>query len=135
MTTARAVIKTSLRKLRVVAEGEEPSAQQITDGLEVLNNMLSGMKARGGDLEFEDIALTDDIPVPREHIESCGYLLAKRYNSEFGGELPPEVAQEAERSERIFQAYYSRYVVSPPDKAIQRRLSRYSRGYNINTDR
>jgi hypothetical protein len=45
MTTPRDIIKASLRKLRAVAAGETPKAEEYSDGLEALNQMIASFSA------------------------------------------------------------------------------------------
>ncbi len=52
------IIKAALRKCGIYAEGETPTAQQITDGAEDLNMMVKGWKALGINLWcYQEIAI------------------------------------------------------------------------------
>jgi len=56
--TAGDVIKAGLRKLGILAEGEEPSAEQMKDGLEDLNLLVKAWPARGIDLwRYEELTV------------------------------------------------------------------------------
>ena len=134
MPTARRVIQSALRLLSITDESEAASAEQASDGLEVLNDMLHGLQPRGADLDFRDIALTDEVPLPREHIEACKFLLAARLAPEYGTQLTPEVAVEAQRAEQIFQAAYRSVPTLRPDRGLRDRLHRYGNRYNITSD-
>lgn len=125
MTTARDLIQSSLRLLRVVADEETMTASQAKDGLEVLNDMLHALKAEGADLGFADIESTDEMPLPREHIRPVRFLLAVDLAAEFASTLTPEVATTAQRARGLLQAAYRTVGKLTSDIALQDRRSRY----------
>jgi hypothetical protein len=47
MTTARQIVTRALRELMYMQEGESPSAQSITDGLDALNGLLASFHNQG----------------------------------------------------------------------------------------
>ena len=96
--------------------------------------MMSGLEAHGIYMDWEDIALTDNIPNPDRDIRHITYLLAAEIAPEFGMELTPEVAVEARESKAILQAWYGITPASRPDLSITDRMSRYGNVYNIKTD-
>lgn len=131
-STGRDIVNDSLKLLRVVGEGQTASGNQMKDAMRQLNLMLAGLKPRGADLEYAPISENDEVPLPFEHHEACGYLLAARMAAQYATELIPEVAIEAKRSEEIFQAAYRRNVKLYPDSGLVDRLSPYHGGrYNI----
>jgi len=58
---ANTIIKAALRKLLVIPSGGTPTAEQYTDGLEVLNDMINSWSAQR-DLIYEDTKETLTIP-------------------------------------------------------------------------
>lgn len=130
MTTARTLIKGSLRLLRIIAEGEEMSADQARDALEVMNDMLHGLKGEGIDLGYANITLDDDLPLPREHIKPVRFLLAVDLAAEYGSNLTPEVATTAQDGKTILQAAYRRIETLKTDRALHSRLYRRYNGWS-----
>lgn len=128
MTTARVVATDSLRELRIVAAEEEPTAFQLSDSLRRMNYMLHEMKSHNADLDYQDITLDEDVPLPPEHIDHLVFMLAARLASQFGTTLTPEVAIRAKESEVTLRAAYRRVGRLLPDEALRNRVqsSKYS---------
>jgi hypothetical protein len=132
MTTARIVLTGALRLLRVIADEETPTASQLVDGLEALNQRLHSLKSHNADLAYQDITLDDDLPLPPEHTRPIKYLMAAELAPEYGTQMTPEVAVEAKEALPTLQAYFRRARKLRVDEGIHDRISRYD--YNINTD-
>lgn len=133
-TTARNVIYRALRLIRAIDPTETPEAQEVTDSLQALNEMMHGLENHAIYMDWEDIALNDDMPNPNRDIRPITYLLAAEIAPEFGKDLTPEVAVEARGAKAILQAWYGITPQSRPDLSITDRLSRYGNVYNIKTD-
>ena len=133
-TTARNVIYRALRLIRAIDPTEAPQADESTTSLQALNEMMHGLENHGIYMDWEDIALTDNMPNPNRDIRPITYLLAAEIAPEFGMELTPEVAVEARGAKAILQAWYGITPASRPDLSITDRLSRYGNVYNIKTD-
>lgn len=95
MTTARDMIGAALRLLGVLAAGEEPAAAEAADGLDALNRMLHGWKARGVDIGHADLALGDAPALADEFTEGATRLLALRLAPEYGRTLDPALVLSA----------------------------------------
>ena len=76
---ANTIIKAVLRKLLVIPSGGTPSAQQYTDGLEVLNDIVNSWSANK-DLTYEDTFEELTIPASTQSITigSTGTLVTAR---------------------------------------------------------
>ncbi len=122
MTTARTVIKRALRRLAVTTIGQEPSAEEASDGLEALNDMLHGLKGEGGDVGFATLTLNDDLPVAREYIKPIVDLLMRELAPEFGVTLTVNQAEAASSARRILQAAFSEIPVLTIDRGLRNRL-------------
>lgn len=132
--TARAVIKGALRLIRAIDVTEEPEADDLATGLEIMNQMIHGWQSDGIYIEYEDVELTDVMPFPKSDIREIRYLLAADLASEYGNELTPEVAVGAREAKASLQAQYGIQPESRPDLSITNRQSRYGNVYNIRTD-
>ncbi|TQV80320.1 hypothetical protein [Denitrobaculum tricleocarpae] len=132
MTTARDTVQGALELLRVLdIEDGDMQAYQAEKGLKQFNDMMHGFVGAGADVGWADLALTDELPLPREHHEHVRYVLAVRLAPGYSALLTPEVAKQAQDSLKILQAAYRRVGTLRPDRALQNRLSRYSSGWNI----
>ena len=134
MTTARTISKGALRLVRAIDVTEEPEADDLTTGLENMNQMIHGWANSGIHLNYENIELTDDLPFPDRDHENIKYLLAFRLAPEYGTELTPEVATMAREAKATLQAVYGVQLEARPDLSITDRQSRYGNVYNIKTD-
>ena len=132
MTTARNLITKSLRLIRVIADEETPTSSQATDGLDVFNDMMHGLKAHGADVGWQSLSLDDEVPLPPEHIRSVRYLLAVDLAPEYSTQVTPEVAIGAEEGMRTMQSAYRRIGKLRPDEGLENRITRH--GYDIDAD-
>ena len=129
-TKARTVVQSALGLLRVVAEGETMSAEQATDGLRVMNEMLHGLKGEGINLGYADIELDDDLPLPNEHIRPVRFLLAVDLAAEYGSALTPEVSVGAQNGRKILRAAYRQIDTLKTDRALHSRIYRRYNGWS-----
>lgn len=132
MTTPRTVLTGSLRLLRVIAEEEEPTAVALQDGLELFNQFMHSLKSNNVDLDWSDLTLDDDIPVPPEHILPVKYMVTAHLAAEWGSQLTPEVAVFANDGWPTLRAYYRRVARLRVDPGIHDRNRRYT--YDITQD-
>jgi len=106
MATARDVITRSLRKLKILASGETPEAQEADDCLEALNQMLAEWEIDGVDLAHIGLALDDTLDVPDSHLNGIALNLAMRIADDFGATITPSIAQEALNGKNAIVAYH-----------------------------
>lgn len=118
MTTANDTIKSALRKIGVIAAGEAPTAQEATDGLECLNDMLHGFSADGIAFAHTTLALADNLPVPDEQVQHIKAMLAVYMAPEYGATPSPIVLAQAENARRYLQGAYSLPVTASADSAL-----------------
>ncbi|MBU6232388.1 hypothetical protein KGP36_07175 [Patescibacteria group bacterium] len=97
MTTALDVIRAAMRKIGLLASGQEPSANEAKDALECLNDMLASWEAKGVYGGFPPLSLTDPMPLEDKHIAAVKAMLAVSLADEFGAgaALSPNVKVEA----------------------------------------
>lgn len=109
MTTARDVIKRSLRLLGQIDPEEDITSSQADTGLQALNAMVHGWKGQGVDVGHEDWTLDDDVTVEIDpmHLNALASLLAVDLIAEYpSAQLPPATAQMAVQSWAALQAAY-----------------------------
>lgn len=102
MSTARDIVEKAYRKLGIKAEHEALSADELSNGVSVLNDMLSGWKLFAIDISHTDLASGDTFPLAREFEEGTAFELANR--------LAPEFEISGRDSERFFQALQASYM-------------------------
>lgn len=61
MATVRDIITRAYKRLRVVGEGETPSSEAMSDGLDALNDMIYHWSANGVDVLHQGFALNDTV--------------------------------------------------------------------------
>lgn len=120
MTTARQVIKSALRKILSYGTGEEPSAQEMTDGLEGLNDLMSNLTVMGARISFKALALDDTVNLDDAHIRTIKAQLAVELAPEFGAAVDPQVAFVAREGMKALQADTTLAVSTPIDSALLR---------------
>jgi hypothetical protein len=118
----------ALRKIGVVAEDEQASADSIANAVRTLNQMLHGWKLRGVDLTYSTLPADATFPLDPEFEEGTVYVLAGRLSPNFQS----PASFDADDWFRTIQAAYM--VIE--DAEIPRTLRRTSsqtllRGYDI----
>jgi hypothetical protein len=106
MTTVRSIITKAMRKVQILAAGEDPSAAEGADGLDAFNEMMAGLKLESIPLDWRNLTLDDDVPLPPEHIRGVIHLLGVELAPEYGKEVDPTIALIAERARRLLQGHY-----------------------------
>lgn len=87
MATASDIVTRALRTLRVISSGETPTADESSDGLTALNDMLAAWALDGIDLGHITLASSDTLDVPDMHLQTIRLALAERLAGEYGAEL------------------------------------------------
>jgi hypothetical protein len=106
MATARSIITRAMRKLKILAGGEDPTSDEADDCLDALNQMLSEWRIDGIDLAHVDLVLTDEVDVPASHRNAIVLNLALRIADDFGAQITPSLANEASNGRAALVAYH-----------------------------
>lgn len=120
MASARDVIKSALRRLNVIAAGEDPSAEEAADALAELNAMLINFKREGIDYTHAALSLTDALTVDDGvawYIRDC---LVEKIADEYGRPLSPMLAAASDNARRMLQAAFKTPTGAAIDVAIYR---------------
>lgn len=121
MATAGDVVSRALRLIKVVGIGRSASAEEMTEGLASLGNMLSSWEFEGvpldglGDAEF---TAATEVPLPASHIDAIQYNLASRLSVEYGTPPNPILVQLAERGFMALQAAYVQVPILSVDEGL-----------------
>lgn len=106
MATALQVIERALRDLKVYAAGESVSTADRDECLQVLNEMMAEWGITGIDLAHIDLAYTDTIDVPNNHLNAIRRNLGVRIAPMFGAEITPLDIRLAELGAQAVRAYH-----------------------------
>jgi hypothetical protein len=101
-------VRRAMRSIGVLQQGEVPSAQEASDALGTLNDMLQAWRLDGIDLEFEDLTLTSFVPLAREDTRAIRYCLALELAGEFGMTPGQGVLKYAAEGLQQMRAKYSK---------------------------
>lgn len=119
--TARQIITRALRRIRVIAAGETPDADMASDGLEVMNDMMSAWNAEGILYAHSALTLDSNVNVPDEQLAFVRDLLGEQLSEEYGVALGPVAQRAISTARQAMQAAYFIPRTAPVDEAIGRR--------------
>ena len=131
MSTYREIITKSLRLIHVTSGGETPNADEMSDGLETFNDMLTGLKADGVDLGIGRLGLDDDFPLAPEFERSIKYLLAVDLAPEYSFDVQPEVSVNAAAGLAALRTAFVRVETLRMDNGLRRRTNQHSGGETL----
>lgn len=121
MTTARDIVTRSLRKIGVVAVDTPADANEMQEGLDALNMMLSAWQLQGIDRAHTALEASDSFPLDAKFEEGTVYLLASRLS-------PDYMVPQSFDADTWFRQIQAAYVVIPTvamPKALQKMPSQY----------
>jgi len=124
------IVTRALRLLRVVDATETPQAEDMTTGIESLNDMMARWEADGTSLGWSAVGSPDEeLPAPAEAEEAIRFNLAVALRSEYGVPIDPDVFQRAEDGLSALR----RDTLTSNPLHLRTRQPRAGR-YNIKTD-
>lgn len=105
-TTVLSVVRRSLRLIGVLADGEQPTAQQQTDAAEALSGLLGGWEIQGVPVTVRPLVPTTELAFPDAHADAAAFGLAVLLAPEYGRTPRVDVAtRAADRQRRLLAAY------------------------------
>lgn len=120
MASARDVIKRAMRRIGVIAAGEDPSAEEAADALRELNGMMTNFPREGIDYAHSWLSLTDVLTIDDGLCDYVGDCLAKRIATEYGRPIGPDIEEAADTGRRMLQAAFKSPRGADIDYAISR---------------
>lgn len=127
MTTVLDVIKGALKDIEVLASGESPTAEESTDVLEKLNQMVAGWELDSISIGAPTWTTATTIPLPENHVMAIRHNLAVNVAPMFGRQVSSIIAQGASDGYRSLQNAYGGPVEMDMDTALAPR-SRFLTG-------
>lgn len=104
MVTMLDIVTGAFRKIRVAGPDEPIEAEFASEGIDVLNDMLHEWVLRGVNLEYSDLALSDEFPLPPQFRDGTKHMLAGRLRSSYA--RPREFDEDD-----FFRAIQAAYMV------------------------
>lgn len=96
MATAAQVIKAALQKILVQASESAIDADQYSDAMNTLNDLMNAYAAEGINLGYTEVtSIGDAVTVPAGALRGIIYNLAIDLAPEYGGEVTPAVVKIA----------------------------------------
>jgi hypothetical protein len=92
--TGEDIVSAALRKITIKAANTPLTATEISDGLELLNDMLASWKYDGIDLFTTSVTQSDPSNLPTWSLSGVKSSLAVRYASEYGKPVTESLANE-----------------------------------------
>lgn len=121
-TTARTVCRTALRNiLSESAEAVEPTAAELKDVLEALNDMLASLSVNGINISHQTLALDDNLNLDEAHMQGIKAMLSVKIAPQFGAAVDPLIAFDAQMGKTALQSDTNLAVSTPLDTALLRR--------------
>lgn len=125
MATARKVVKAALRDILSSGDTEEPTASEMADGLEALNDFMDSLPTRGVYVSHQTLALDDSLNVDAAHIETIQNKLSVKLAPQFGAAVAPQIAFDANEGMKAFRADTRLARTTPVDSALLRTNRRW----------
>lgn len=104
MATAREVVKSALRKILSLSDTDDPSASEMVDGLEALNDFMESLSVDGVRLSHQTLTLDETVNLDKAHIRGLKAQLAVELAPEFGASVDPQVAFIASESRKTLRS-------------------------------
>ena len=118
MATSTDVIRGALRLIGVLAIGQTPTAAEMSQALDALNDMLATWPDQGVDIDPSPVGLGEDLGYPSNHIAPIRYSLALELATEYEKPVSQVLAMKQNRYFRGLQAYYAAPALLSVDPAL-----------------
>ena len=118
MAVTSDIVTRAMRSLRLLSSGEEPTADEMSDGIIALNDMLFAWRIEGLDIAHISLAENDTIDVPEDHLGTIRLALAARIGGEYGAELTPYDQMALDEGMKALRAYYLNLSDLVPDNPL-----------------
>lgn len=120
MSSSSDIVKRALKRLGVLAPGEDVDAADAQDGNAALNAMIASWQNDGVDI-------SPDVPIASRHEEGIVALLAVRLASDYGKQVPAKLIDDAEKGWAGLLAEYIRVPSAQFDPALSNMPSQRQR--------
>lgn len=111
MSSSSDIVKRALKRLGIVAPGEDVDAADASDGNAALNAMIAAWQNHG-------IDIAPDVPIASRHEDGMVALLAVRLAPDYGKTVSADIRAEADRGWSGLLAEYHRVPNAQFDPAL-----------------
>lgn len=132
MSTYRQIITKALRLVHAVEGGETPTADEMNDGLETLNDMIEGLAADGVNLDLGRLTLDENFPLQPKFERAIKFLLAVDLAPEYSFDVQPEVSVNAAAGLAALRSAFVRIETLKMDRGLRRRTRMQGEGETFN---
>lgn len=112
MSSSAQIVARALKRLRVIAPGEDPSADDAADGLATLNAMIASWEGKG-------VKVSGDVPLDARFEQGVIAMLAVRLAPDYGKQVDAVTASDAEDGWRALQAAFNPVPKAQFDTALR----------------
>lgn len=104
--TINTVVTDAMRRLNMMAAGQDPDAAEADEALRLLNDMMLSLPAKGVHAGWTELALSDDFPLEDKHINGVKWMLVKAITSVNGMSLSREQQENVTEGWLLLESDY-----------------------------
>jgi hypothetical protein len=119
--TARQMITRAFRWVGFISEDEGLTAEQVSEALVIMNDMMNGWNAEGIQYVHTDLTLDTTVNVPDDLVQSTWRMLAGAIADEYGKVMTPRQERQVDDARSNLQAYYYQVPPAQLDAGIEGR--------------
>lgn len=107
MATMRDIVTGAAKRLRMIGPADSLEAEDASDMLQALNDMLGSWVAMGVNINWgDDLGLSATVPLDAKHNAGLKAMLAQRYAEDTGKAITPQLARDADDGWHAINADY-----------------------------
>jgi hypothetical protein len=119
--TARDLLTRAFRRHGFISEDEGLTAEQVAQGLQLLNDMMNGWEAEGIQYAHTDLLIDDVVNVPDQYVRSAMLLLMNDIADQYGRQVPARLEAQIAIARTALQAFYYSVPQAETDEGILNR--------------
>jgi hypothetical protein len=119
--TAREIITAAYRDLGICSEDESPTAEQMSQGLDLLNDMMNGWEAKGIQYTHADLTIGATVNVPDFLTRSTRWMIAAEIAGKHGKQMTPWQELQVMEARQELQGYYTTVPRAQIDAGVEGR--------------
>jgi hypothetical protein len=117
--TARYCITRAFRFMGLISEDEGLTADQASEALSIMNDMMNGWNAEGIQYVHSDLTLDTTVNVPDELVESTWLMLASALADDYGKVFTDKQQRRVDGARNNLQAYYFKVPPAQTDEGLR----------------
>ena len=113
------MITRAFRFMGFISEDEGLTAEQVSEALVIMNDMMNGWPAEGIPYVHSDLTLDTTVNVPDELVESTWLTLADVLADEYGKVFTDKQQRRIDRARSNLQSYYFEVPPAQLDEGLR----------------